>query len=378
MKPLVSVLHVLEATEGGTRRWVETLLPRLQSKEQKHSLLCSLKRDPTFDKVIVQFRQLGIDVWTLDMSRDIRLFEDFRGIRFLRRLFHEYPFDVIHSHSSKAGAVTRLAFCFGARPPIVYSPHAFAFLTGGLKGWFYRALERTQVPFTHSVMAVSRSEADEMQCLGYRDKSIELIPNAVGWTDTTPKEASLSNERPLIGFISRFCNQKDPLAFLRACALLQARLPKLRYALYGYGPLESSLREYAQQTGLDIALCTENRGHQMDHVLRELDIYVSTSRYEGLAFSLLDAMAHGKPIVATRVPGNIDVIIDGVNGLLVPPDDPQAVAEAVMRLIVDPSLATRLGRAAQSRVREEFSLETQLSYLSEFYLRVAQSARRWT
>lgn len=221
-------------------------------------------------------------------------------------------------------------------------------------------------PLTSKLLAVSEAEADAAYDVGYSPAQVTVARNAPERT-MQKSNCVLSKDAVWVGTLSRLHPQKDPLCFVDMCSRLVKSHPNTRFAICGRGPLERKTRARAIARGFEKSFSIAYFGDDAPAYLSGLSVYVSTSRYEGLSYSLLEAMEQGKPIVATRVPGNKEAIVDGESGLLVAPGDPVAAAEAVARLLDAPEWAARLGAQAQARVRTMFRIEDQLERVRAVY-----------
>jgi glycosyltransferase involved in cell wall biosynthesis len=135
----------------------------------------------------------------------------------------------------------------------------------------------------------------------------------------------------------------------------------------GDGPLRQALEEKARALRLNGTVRFLGAVPNASSLLPHFDIFVLSSLWEGMSNSLLEAMAAGKPVVATDAGGSPEVVIDGKTGILVPPNDPEALADAMLRLLADRELARSLGEAGRVRVQSEFTLETMVARLEELY-----------
>lgn len=363
----VSVLHVLEATEGGTRRWLENVVTGLDPARVRSACVCSLRRDPGFAEVVERFRRQGVPVWVVDMRREISPAADLRALSQVTRILREEQFDVVHGHSAKGGMIARLAARRAGHSCAVYTPHAFPFLAGGLSGLVYRALERCAIRLTRALLAVSEAEAQAARDLGYPPSKVHLVRNAVASAPETENVATRNPAAPVVGGAASLRPQKDPLAFVEVCALVSRLRPDARFQLCGAGPLEGAVRCRRRATGLEGKLELLRPVPDAAHLPRGWNVFLFCSRYEGLSYALLEAMAAGTPVVAMAAPGVAEVVQHEETGLLVPPGDIPAAASAVVRLLADPKLAQRLGEAARQHVLERYSLEEQLERLTRFY-----------
>ncbi len=263
---------------------------------------------------------------------------------------------LVHLHSSKAGAVGRLAlFSLGrTRPPSVFTPHGWSWLVGGRLAPTYRLFERIMSPVTTAVVAVSDEERSHGQAvLGPRAARIEVNYNGVDASRFCPQGPVASrSDSPLVVCVGRLCYQRAP--DVAVAALAQMRTPGARLRLVGDGEDRAAIEHQVGALGLTGRV--EMAGFNPDPAphLRAADVVIVPSRYDGMALILLEAMACGAAIVATRVPGSS--ALDGA-GKLVPVEDPSALAGAVDALLADPEQRSLLGAAARQRVVEHYPIQ---------------------
>jgi len=184
-----------------------------------------------------------------------------------------------------------------------------------------------------------------------------------------PVRASGSGRVPRVGMVANLRPVKGPDVFLRAAAIVAGRLPNTRFQIAGAGD-EASARQLMRECGIEDRCELRGTVRDVPAFLGELDVAVLASHSEGLSNALLEYMAAARPIVATAVGGNVELVEDGVEGLLVPPGDPPAVADAVTRLLADPGLASRLGVAARERARSRYSREAMVRRYEDLYHRL--------
>jgi glycosyltransferase involved in cell wall biosynthesis len=180
---------------------------------------------------------------------------------------------------------------------------------------------------------------------------------------------------PVIGTVCILRTEKALDVLVRATALLVKDFPRLRVLIVGEGEERARVQALVEQLGLQENVILTGARTDVPSVLAALDVAVLSSDYEGIPLSLLEFMDAGKPIVATKVGGVPEVVEDGVHGLLVPPRDESALADAVGRLLLDTELASRLGAQARERCRTEFSLDRTVERLQELYERLHSA--RW-
>ena len=158
-------------------------------------------------------------------------------------------------------------------------------------------------------------------------------------------------DAPVVGTIANFRPQKRHSVLLEAADLVRKRIPNVRFLFVGQGPMEDQVKKRAWQMGLKDTVVFAGYRTDVPQVLASLDVFALSSGWEGLSIALLEAMACGLPAVASRVGGVSEVIEDGKSGLLVPPDDPHSMADEIIRMLGNRSLAEKLGAEARLRAR---------------------------
>jgi glycosyltransferase involved in cell wall biosynthesis len=172
----------------------------------------------------------------------------------------------------------------------------------------------------------------------------------------------------VIGAVGRLEEQKGHAHLLAAAAAVRRELPELVVLLVGEGRRQEDLQRQVRDLGLESSVRFLGTRRDLPEIFRALDLFVQPSLWEGLPLALLKAMGAGLPVVATRVSGSREAIVDGVNGCLVAPGDPEALARAILKLYRQPEARRRLGDAARRTVAERYSLEAMLKRLEELYL----------
>jgi glycosyltransferase involved in cell wall biosynthesis len=267
------------------------------------------------------------------------------------------PFSLLHGHSSKGGAVGKLAAIL-AGVPSVYTPNALVTMNPELsrmKSNAYAAMERC-LGKAGTMIAVSESERDHAISLGISADRITVVPNGIP-DQELPTRDSLRNElgidpkAKVVGFVGRLFGQKAPEILVRAFARATIHHADAVLAIVGDGPLKKDLVQLADQ--LDISGQIQWLGERDgQRTMPAFDLFVLSSNYEGMPYVLLEA-AHAKlPIVATRVSGTSMVVHEGENGLTTPPGDVDALADAIETLLGDEQLQQRFSQASLARSGE--------------------------
>jgi len=294
--------------------------------------------------------RLGLAVWRL--ARDLR--------RTGARLVHTFDF-----YSNVLGVpAARLAGV-----PVIASQRDL----GNLRPPFQQRLHRLMLRLADRVLVNSEAVRERVR----RDPRLAhdrvvLVPNGVDADRFSPAPVRTgSRDGPVVvGTLANLRPEKGLADLLRAVALARERCPEVELAVWGEGPLQGELERLAGELGLGRAVSLRGRTAAPEAALRSLDVFVLNSVSEASSNALLEAMATGLPVVATRVGGNPGFIEDQETGLLVPPADPAALAKALIRLVEDRALAARLAGHAREHVRREFAMPRLIERLESLYLDV--------
>jgi sugar transferase (PEP-CTERM/EpsH1 system associated) len=207
---------------------------------------------------------------------------------------------------------------------------------------------------------------------------VTQIYNGVDMTRFKPAERAARDVLPagfaapnsvVIGTVGRLSGEKDQANLIAAFARARRSTasPELRLVLVGDGPLQENLREHARALGIAEQVWFAGPRSDVAEVLRAFDVFVLPSLGEGISNTILEAMACGRPVIATRVGGNPELVLEQQSGLLVPAADPDALAAAMVRYARDPALRQQHGAAGRARIEREFSMEAMVARYREVY-----------
>jgi glycosyltransferase involved in cell wall biosynthesis len=361
-----SVLQVFQPLEGGVPEHVVHLAEGIPAHGWEVEVAA-----PVGTPFLAPLRRTGVRVNTLPMTRSPQI-SDLRAARALRDLDKNRAFSVVHAHSSKAGVLVRTAL--PDRHRLVYTPHCFSFLGGfrGLERLAYRAVEQVLLPRTGALIAASDWERDQAltQLRGAASRT-RVIKYGVPACDGQPASQELlafKGKHTLAGTICRLEPQKDPMALLRAAAILRGRgVDTLRLAIVGNGSLWSQLQAEVDKHGLSKLVRLFPFRGSIGSYLAALDLFVLPSLWESLPIGILEAMACRLPVLASDICGTPEAVRDGVTGRLVPPAQADALATVLEEMASDPHRLAELGRAGLRSAQSDFSedrmiLETVLLY----------------
>jgi len=336
-----------------------------------------LTTDPTFQHAV---KQDGFGVVDLDViHRQIRPLWDVRGVSRLVDYLRRERYDIVHTHTSKGGFIGRLAARLAGVPSIVHTMHGFAFHEGSPASvrLFYSGLERLAAQWCGRIISVSEFHRDWAIRLGICDPDrIIAIANGIAEPRRNPSgdpaqiRYSLGAESGdlLILSVSRLAADKGLEYLIQAAAMFPAAGRRIRVAIAGDGPARETLEQLAASLGINDRISFLGFRDDIGDLLAASDMVVLPSIREGLSISLLEAMAAGKPIVATSIGSQREVASRGEMACLVPPADTQSLCESITRLAADPVRMSRLGANARAVYSNHYTEGEMLQSYRQVYL----------
>jgi glycosyltransferase involved in cell wall biosynthesis len=338
---------------------------------------------PPSSPYVERMRAAGITVHGVALQRRPGA-ADLLALRAIDRLVAGRRPDLVHAHSSKAGALVRLSAADARRT--IYTPHCFAFAAGfgSMQRSSYAVVERGLSRRAAAMITVSDWErARAVERLGHVADRIVTIHNGVDPDAVlgapAPGILRWAAGRPIIGYLGRLDEEKGPLRFVEAFARA-ARDPSFIACglVAGDGVLRDAVRAEIARHRIGHRLRQEPYGGAVAPWLACMSLFVLPSRWESLPISVLEAMSAGVPVLATAVGGTAEAVVDGVTGRLVPAGDGEELATAMRELAADPAALRRMGRAGRVRVREEFTTTRVALQTAGLYREVLErvSARR--
>lgn len=324
-----------------------------------------------------------------ELARSINPADDLRALAKLYRLIRQGRFDVVHTHSSKAGVLGRLAAKLAGAPIIVHTLHSLVFHDYQPRrvnrAWW--AVKKACAPMTDHYISVADAISERAIDEGiaprerfstiYSGMELDWFTEFEGDRDAIRRRLGIPGDALVVGKVARLFPLKGHEQLLDAAPRVVAAHPDVRFLLVGDGILQEQIRSRARAAGIEdnfvfAGLIPRER---MPEMLAAMDVLVHTSLREGLARVLPQALAMGKPCVSVDLDGAPEVVIDGKTGYLVPPGDPVALADAVTRLVADPELRARMGAAGRAIVDPAFRAETMVKEIAAVYQQLAERKR---
>ena len=348
---------------GGAERLAAVVAMKLDPARFE-SVLCASRQtdEPLLDR---ELEEAGIGVLALGRRSTL----DLLAWRPLVSLLRD-GVDVVHTHMFGSNVWGTVLGRLSGVPVVIAHEHTWSFQGRPLRRFLDRELVARWADVFVAVSGEDRRKMIEVE--GVDPAKIRLIPNGIpspanGAGADVRTELGIEPGAPVLGVVCELRAQKALEVLFEAAALLLAEFPTLKVLVAGDGPERARLEEGARRLGVADTVLFLGIRRDVPAVLAAVDVAVLSSDYEGSPLSVMEYMAAAKPVVSTRVGGVPELVQEDVHGLLVDPRDPEALAEAVARLLRDPALAKRLGAEGRKRQQREFSLEAMVGRIEDLY-----------
>jgi glycosyltransferase involved in cell wall biosynthesis len=364
---------------GGTERQAVSLALRLNSARFEARLACFQRYGGLLK--VVESGGMPIEEYNIDCLYNANTVR--QQLRFAGYVWRN-QIQVVHTYGFYTNIFAIPAARLAGAPVIVASVRDM----GDIHSPLQRRAQKLICCLADCVLVNAEAVRERLIAEGYRPEKITVIKNGLDPTRfaktngdaTLRREFGLAPRAPLVAVVSRLNQLKGVEYFLEAAGMVAQHFPEARFVIVGDDPYNQnglykrSLHERAARLGLDSRLIFTGLRQDIPGVLSEVAVSVLPSLSEGLSNVLLESMAAGVPVVATRVGGNPEVVQDGATGFLTPPRDAAALARGIGLLLADPELASRFGRAAKQRIADHFSFERMVEKTEHLYLDLLKKA----
>ena len=365
--PRVHVLEVIgNAIVGGMETSVQRLVERLPRERFAVTAVC-----PFESRFTEALRALDVEVLIAAMPEDL----SWTSVQLVGALVREQAIDVLHAHLPNAHLLAGVAGRLSGTPALT-TIHARQLTT--------LDLEVHRATGTH-LSVVCRHSYFHALGLGVHAPQLSCIPNGVDTAQFTPDPAGragalrqrygIAAEAPLVGYVGRYSPEKGPEVFLRAALLLASLVPDAHCVMVGDGPMAGELEAGIARFGLAGRVHLAGTCRDMPAAYREFDVLVSSSHSEAMPLAVMEAMASGVPVVATKAGGVPDLVEQGRTGWIVGLRDHEGLASQVAHVLRTPGEVRRMGAHARERVLERFALADSVAATAALLERLAVAGR---
>ncbi len=375
MRSKIKILHVITHLPiGGAQDNTLYTVELLDKEKYDISLCCNLDGD------LVERAKKIEAIKLFDISflcREVSPYRDIRAFLSLYKLFKEENFTIIHTHSSKAGLLARLAAVLNKTPIVIHTIHGFAFndFMNMFKKNFFIYVEKLLAKWTDVLITVSNLNKKKIIDLNiahenkikniYSGIDLRLFTNKRN--DDFRKELNLENDHLLLGSVGRLSDQKDPITMIEAFGIISKPFPNAHLALVGDGELKGKILEKIDQLKLKDRVHLTGNKNKPWSVYHSMDLFIMSSIYEGLGRSITEALSCGVPVVCTDVEGVPEIVRDNITGILVPPKDSNKLADGIIRTLNDMETAKKMAEEGRRFVKDNFDVNKMVNDIDSLY-----------
>ncbi|MGD8535119.1 MAG: glycosyltransferase family 4 protein [Candidatus Aminicenantes bacterium] len=380
MPDKIKVLHIITRLDkGGSAENTFLTVKGLDKQRYDVTLMSGPVQDPSQERR-TQVEECGIPYIHIPvLVRNINVVFDAIALYKIWRLLKKEKFDVVHTHTSKAGLLGRFAARLAGAPLIVHTPHGHVFFGyfGPLKTKLFIRLEKLANRMTDRIVALTpREKADYISYRTCPEDKMTVIHSGVDlekFREYTldekiklKKETGLPEDSFVVGTAGRLVPVKGPDYLIKASQIVIPEHPHTYFLLAGGGPLKENLQKKANEAGVGKNIVFLGWRDDIARILAVFDVFLLPSLNEGMGRVLVEAMAHGIPIVASDVGGIPDLVTHGKNGFLVPPKNPEELAKHIQILIENKDIRRKMGEAGK-KMAQRYSHESMVKNIAALY-----------
>lgn len=363
----IKILHLFYIL-GGVGTSVELIAENTDDNQFEHIIINGSSKNLTTSKGITK-------IYNLNLYREIRPLQDLKLLFKLIKICKKEKPDLIHAHSSKGGILGKIAALIIGKT-CLHTPQAYSFLStqNKFKRNLYLFIEKALKILPHKILASSKSEAHRaLNEVGYPEERVLTFPNAINPIDKVP-ELSIKKEWPdeYLCTVSRPSYQKNLELMIDVIDQLKKEKPEIHLVLMGvgsYSPNTRAIEEKIEHLGLqqNITMLKWTSRDDIFRIINDAKLYISTARYEGLPYAVVEALALSKALVLSDADGNRDLIDDGKNGFLIFADNIEKYKQRIIDLLNYKDKRTAFEKHSKKLFNEHFNINYTIKYLETIY-----------
>lgn len=362
-----TIIHISQSA-GGVAEYLYMLLKNMDEKKYDNILILS----EDYKNQIDRFESLATKIYFVSMQRDISVKKDLSAVLQVRKILKKEKSDIVYMHSSKAGAIGRIALLLDFKRKKVYNAHGWYFNAeiGKKKRKIIAIIERILAIKTDMIINISKNEYESaIKNKIINPKKMCILENGIDFTkfvdlqnarNEIRKKYNIKENETLIGVVGRISDQKDPMTSINAFYLLNKHKPNTKFMFIGSGELEEDVLKYAREKEIEDKIIITGWVNKAERYIPALDVAILPSKWEGFGLALIEYMLCDKPIVASNVGGISNIIQDGENGYLINIKDSQELSEKIEYLIDNPKVANKFIKYNQS-YREKYNIKNMIN-----------------
>ena len=358
------IVHIAQSA-GGVQEYLYMFLKNFDDENYENYLVVSQDYENNKEK----FMDYVKDIYIVPMQREIQLKSDLKSIKEIRKVLKKIKPDIVYLHSSKAGALGRIALLFNFKVKILYNAHGWYFNAqiSNKKKKIFALIERVLAIKTNKIINISKSEYES--ALKYKiasKKKMCIIENGIDFTkfkdsnkyrDETRKKLNIKDNEIVIGVVGRLSEQKDPMTMIKAFKEVYEENKNVKMLFVGSGDLEDNIKKFAENNNILDKVIITGWVDEVEKFIPAFDIAVLPSKWEGFGLVLIEYMACNKPIIASNVGGIKNIIKDEVNGYLINKENKKQLYVAIKKVIIEHNKAKKM-------------IQTNLKYIEKYNITV--------
>ncbi len=357
------IVHIAQSA-GGVAEYLYMFLKNFKNEDFKNIIIVSQDYKEQLDR----FRPFVNSIYVIPMEREIQPKSDITAILKVRKLLKQIKPDIVYLHSSKAGAIGRIALAFNFTTKILYNAHGWYFNAkiSDKKKKTFALIEKILAIKTDKIINISKSEY--VSALKYKiasEKKMCIIENGIDFTKfknndkyrkETRKKYHIEDSEIIIGVVGRLTEQKDPITMIKAFELVHRKNKNTKLMYVGSGELEKDVKQYAEEKNIVDKVIITGWVNNVEQYIPAFDIAVLPSKWEGFGLVLIEYMACDKPIIATNTGGISDIILDKRNGFLIRVEDTKDLSEKIILFIKNKQIKEKMIQTNR-RYRKKYMIE---------------------
>jgi glycosyltransferase involved in cell wall biosynthesis len=314
------------------------------------------------------------------LVREINPIKDLITIVEILKHIRRNQYSIIHTHSSKAGILGRIAAYLAGATLIVHTVHGWSFHDHmpRFTRRIYIFLEQVTARISDALIVVSNRDADQGKKYNIMPSGeYHLIRSAIPQDEfyecsldrhLVRSDLGIPEDAPVLGNVGRFSVQKNPLEWVKVAALVKQAVPNCFFLLVGDGPLRSQVDSLLQESGLLQYTIMTGLRRDIPQLLSAMDVFLLTSLWEGLPRVIPEAMLVGVPVVSSSVDGSAEIILDGITGYTCQPGDIHSFANRCIELLIDSEKRNRISKAARCYASQTYDLKHMVTQIDQLYM----------
>ena len=369
----IKIAHILHAV-GGVDVYLRLVTENINSEKFSTVIIHGNKE---VSKKYFDSKKNEISEYILPIGREINLINDFNSIYSIVKILKKEKPNIIHAHSAKGGVLARISSLF-YKVVVLHTPHAYSYLSAesSLKRHLFLRLEKIFKNFNSILLATSNSEKLRgVSEVGYKQEKALLFSNSIYPIEVIPR-LSIEKTWPdnYICTIGRPSYQKNIEMMVEIIKEVKKKIPEIHLVLMGVGLVSPNTENIKRLISLynltsNITLIDWIEREKIFHIIEKSKFYISTARYEGLPYAIIESLALSKAIIATDVDGNRDLVKDGYNGFLINEGEEKEYVNKLIELYENNSLLATFEKNSYSLFQENYNFEKNIKILENIYIK---------